>query len=392
MMTTVASREVPAASLQLWRRIRQLEAHVQLAHGVSHRQQTHLQTAAATRPVHTAAGPSTLLLHHSSFGAHSAGHDHPERPLRYSSCISALQAHFPQGDGAVRWSDSVPQATDAQITRVHTPAYVYQLRQVLDKAAGDPDTANVPLHLDADTAVGPGTRDAVLRAAGAVCLAVSTVIDPSQPERNAFCLVRPPGHHAESDRAMGFCFLNSIMIGAAEALESPEISRVAIFDFDVHHGNGTAEQASLRPDGRILYLSTHQHPFYPGTGGAQQYQYDGSDNKRKASSSRVVNVPLQRGAGSADFRAAVSEQIIPAIRDFKPNMLMLSAGFDAHEADPLAQIDLTDADFAWVTKECLDVAEELCEGRLVSVMEGGYDTSVLARNVSAHVELLVEAS
>jgi acetoin utilization deacetylase AcuC-like enzyme len=365
-----------------------------------------------------------LLVHHPSFAAHSAGPDHSERPLRYSDTLSALRERFPDHglpDPSVRWCQAVPEVTDEQIARVHTAAYSRQLRQALDEAAGSA-TALGPAHLvrfDADTAAGPGSREAVLRAAGAVCKAVQVVMDPEQSERNAFCLVRPPGHHAESARAMGFCFINNVMVGAAEALALTEAAaaaaggggggggggatdcqRVAIFDFDVHHGNGTAEQASLRSDGRVLYLSTHQHPFYPGTGDATTaYEFDndsttegagsaGGSRARGPSSSRVVNVPLLRGSGSQEFRHAVAEHILPAIRDFSPDLLMLSAGFDAHEADPLAQLRLTDEDFQWVTTECALLAAELCEGRLVSVMEGGYDTAVLARNVTGHVELL----
>ena len=194
---------------------------------------------------------------------------------------------------------------------------------------------------------------------------------------NAFCAVRPPGHHAEPERAMGFCLFNNVAIGAAQARAVHGLSRVAVVDFDVHHGNGT--QAMFWDEPELFFGSTHQMPLYPGTGSASE----------RGASGNIVNVPLPPGAGSEEFRAAMAEGVLPALRRFAPEFLLVSAGFDAHQADPLAQLRFQDEDYAWATAELKRVAGECCAGRLVSTLEGGYDLSALASSAAAHVAALM---
>jgi acetoin utilization deacetylase AcuC-like enzyme len=231
--------------------------------------------------------------------------------------------------------------------------------------------------VDADTVISPASGDAALRAAGAAIAAVDAVMKGEAA--NAFCAVRPPGHHAEPDRAMGFCLFNSIAVGAAHAEAVHGIQRIAIVDFDVHHGNGTQTMTASRAN--WLYASTHQYPFYPGTGSVREH---GPHNN-------IVNAPLSAGAGSAEFRAAFEEVILPALDRFRPELLMISAGFDAHRSDPLASIELDEDDFAWATEALADVARRHSGGRIVSLLEGGYDLTALAASVAAHVRVLMRA-
>ena len=346
------------------------------------------------------ASPSTLLLYDEHFAGHDMGAAHPESPERFVACLAALKAAYDPaqgGDGTgLRWCSDSPHVTEEQLLRVHTPEYIEELRATLDEAAED----GITIALDPDTSASPGTREAVLRGSGGVCAAVDDLM--SGAARNAFCLVRSPGHHAESDHAMGFCFVNNVMVAAAHALEAyPEtVRRVAILDFDVHHGNGTAEQTVLRnidnedsAQHDVLYLSTHQHPHYPGTGESQTI--DGmmlvpSDLERLG----VVNAPMSPPGtfpfwdSSSQFREVVTEKIMPALRAFEPDLLILSAGWDGHVEDPLAGLELSDEDYTWVTGESLKVAEEFCEGRVLSVLEGGYHVPALARCVTAHVAQL----
>jgi acetoin utilization deacetylase AcuC-like enzyme len=224
--------------------------------------------------------------------------------------------------------------------------------------------------LDPDTIVSPGSGEAALRAAGAVRAAVDAVM--AGEAANAFCAVRPPGHHAEPERAMGFCLFNNVAIGAAHARRRHGYARVAVVDFDVHHGNGT--QAAFAADSAFFYASTHQDHFYPGTGAADE---TGVGN--------IVNVPLPAGAGSAPFRAAYERTILPALATFRPEFLLISAGFDAHRRDPLAQLMLEEADYSWVTERLLDIAASHAGGRIVSTLEGGYDLTALAASAAAHV-------
>ncbi|HEV2100135.1 MAG TPA: histone deacetylase family protein, partial [Stellaceae bacterium] len=228
--------------------------------------------------------------------------------------------------------------------------------------------------IDADTVLSPASGIAALHAAGAVSAAVDAVV--AKEADNAFCAVRPPGHHAEPDRAMGFCLFNNAAIGALRAREVHGLDRVAVVDFDVHHGNGT--QAAFEADDNLFYASTHQYPLYPGSGSASE---TGVGN--------IVNVPLRPMSGSGPFRLAMTGRILPALDEFRPDLLLISAGFDAHRSDPLAQLLLDEADYTWVTEKLLEVAIRHAEGRVVSTLEGGYDLTALAASAAAHVRVLM---
>jgi acetoin utilization deacetylase AcuC-like enzyme len=288
------------------------------------------------------------------------GAHHPESPARLSSIEDHLLAvglleHFLDIDA--------PAATREQLLRVHDAEYLHVLE------------ASVPkhglVHLDPDTAMNPHTWNAALRAAGAVAKAADMVI--SGEAENAFCNVRPPGHHAERRRAMGFCFFNNVAVGAAQALDAHGLARVAIVDFDVHHGNGTED--IFRDDPRVMMLSIFQHPFYP---------YSGVDGR----SERMVNIPLPAYSDGGRFRAVVQAQWLPAIRNFKPEMLFVSVGFDAHRDDDMAALGLVEDDYAWVTNWLMQQAREMCSGRIVSTLEGGYELGALSRSVAAHLRVL----
>jgi acetoin utilization deacetylase AcuC-like enzyme len=303
----------------------------------------------------------TLLVTDPLFLEHLVLPGHPERPDRLRAIDRALSA--PRFDGLDR--RGAPAADDATLGLAHDAAYVDLIK------------ASVPsqgfARLDADTTMSPRSFDAAVRAAGAVCLAVDEVI--AGTAANAFCAVRPPGHHAEADRAMGFCLFNSAVIGARHAQRKHGVGRVAIVDWDVHHGNGT--QAIVWNDPSIFYASTHQMPLYPGTGEASER---GVGN--------VLNVPLSPGAGSDEFEVALDEAIVPALHAFAPDLIVISAGFDAHWRDPLASINLREEDFAWATTVLMEVAARHCSGRIVSTLEGGYDLDGLAASVAAHVKTL----
>ena len=305
---------------------------------------------------------TTLFFTHDACLGHDAGPGHPECPERLRAVLDMVCKRDPL-DLDRR---EAPRATDAQVERIHPAAY----REAL-VAASPPSGYR---RLDPDTAMSPGTLEAVLRAAGAVCAAVDAVA--AGEGGNAFCAVRPPGHHAEPTRAMGFCLFNSVAIGAAHARAAHGLHRVAVFDFDVHHGNGT--EAAFRRESDVLYASTHQWPLYPGTG-----------SREERGIGNIVNVPLPAMTGSDAWRDAVRDEVLPAIDRFKPDLILLSAGFDAHKDDPLAMLRLEEADFAWVTREMMDLAERHCAGRLVSSLEGGYDTAALARSAWAHLDVLL---
>ncbi len=308
---------------------------------------------------------TTLLFTHPACLEHDPGQSHPESPARLEAVLAALDA--PGFDGLER--REAPEATREQLTRVHPEDYV---NEVLDAI---PATGHSGL--DADTIVSPGSGEAAKRAAGAVCAAVDAVA--AGEGGNAFCAVRPPGHHAEPVRAMGFCLFNSVAVGALQARAAHGLKRVAVIDFDVHHGNGT--QAAFWEDPGLFYASTHQMPLYPGTGGADE----------RGGSGNIVNVPLAPMAGSLEFRHGMRETILPALIRFEPDFVLISAGFDAHEDDPLAGLCLHEDDYAWATSELLAVARDFCGGRLVSTLEGGYDLNALARSAAAHVSALVAA-
>ena len=239
-----------------------------------------------------------------------------------------------------------------------------------------PIKENERRRIDGDTVMSAGSAEAALRAAGAVCAAIDSVM--AGEIDNAFCAVRPPGHHAEPGRAMGFCLFNNVAVGALYAREKHALGRIAVVDFDVHHGNGT--QAAFETDGDLFYASTHQWPLYPGTGAPGE---TGVGN--------IVNVPLAAGSGSAEFRYAMSENVLPALEAFRPDMILVSAGFDAHRDDPLAGLKFCTEDYGWATARLSEIADGLCGGRLVSALEGGYDLSALADSVAVHVGALAGA-
>lgn len=306
----------------------------------------------------------TLLLTHPVCIEHDTGSFHPESPERLKAVLQALEAE----DFAFLQRDLAPHATVEQLLRAHP---MHHIESVFN-AVPHSDSHH---HIDPDTVVSANSGEAALRAAGAVCAAIDAVM--AGQARNAFCAVRPPGHHAEADRAMGFCLFNNIAVGAFHARAAHGLTRIAAVDFDVHHGNGT--QHLFEDDPNLFYASTHQGNAYPGTGHAFEHGVDGN----------IVNWPLPAGAGSADFREAFAEGILPRLREFKPELILVSAGFDAHAADPLAHLRLTEADFAWVTRELVTLADAVCSGRVVSALEGGYDLRALAASAAAHVRALM---
>ncbi len=303
-----------------------------------------------------------LLYTHPACLAHDPGKGHPESPARLRAVLDALDN--PRFAGLVR--REAPRATREQLARAHSTNLIEAIH------AARPSVGHA--QLDADTAMSPDSLEASLRAAGAVCAAVDALTDGD--DTRAFCAVRPPGHHATRGTAMGFCLFNNVAAGAAQAL-ARGIERVAIVDFDVHHGNGT--QDIFWSDPRVLYASTHQWPLYPGTGA-----------RAETGAGNIVNAPLPPGAGSAEFRAAFATKIAPALRDFRPQLVMISAGFDAHQLDPLASLEFDAGDFAWVTRELVDIAREHAKGRVVSTLEGGYSLTALRESTAAHVAALME--
>ncbi|MEO7014874.1 MAG: histone deacetylase family protein [Dokdonella sp.] len=306
-----------------------------------------------------------LVYTHAVCLEHEPGPGHPESPSRLRAVLRALD------DPACAKTERIeaPIATREQLARVHAPAMIDALFEA--------SPAYGQIFLDADTAMSAHSLSAAQRAAGAACAAVDAVLGGSH--RRAFCAVRPPGHHATHDAAMGFCLFNNIAVAAAHALATHAIERVAIIDFDVHHGNGTAD--IFANDTRVLYASTHQSPLYPGTGGASQR---GIGN--------LVNVPLAAGSGSSEFREAYVTRILPELDRFAPQLVLVSAGFDAHRLDPLANLNLDAEDYAWVTAELVGIAERHAGGRLVSTLEGGYSLTALHESTIAHINALARKS
>ena len=307
---------------------------------------------------------ATLLLTHPDCLRHVTPPGHPERVARLEAVLRALSA--PRFAPLRR--EAAPLAEDAEVLRCHPPDYLEAVRAA--EPAGGWNA------LDPDTHLSPGSVAAALRAVGAAGRAVEAVL--AGEVRNAFCAVRPPGHHAEAARAMGFCLFGTVAIAAKRALDRHGLGRVAVVDFDVHHGNGT--QALLWDEARALYVSVHQSPLYPGTG----------DRHETGAHGNVLNLPLPPGTGGREFRDAVEAMALPALDDFAPELVLVSAGFDAHAADPLAQMRLTADDFAWITAALCDVADRHAAGRVVSALEGGYDLAALAESAAAHVEVLME--
>lgn len=306
---------------------------------------------------------STLLLHHPSFLDHQTPVGHPERPDR----IRAIDRILENERFQALEREQAPLVELDTIARAHTWSHIETL-QNLAPAEG-------VVRIDMDTTMSPGTWEAALRAAGGACQAVDEVLE--KKVRNAFSAGRPPGHHAEKDRAMGFCFFNNVAVAARHAQKVHGVGRVAIMDFDVHHGNGT--QDIFWDDPTVMYASTHQIPLYPGTGGANE----------TGEANTIVNAPLMAGDDGKAFQAAMETIILPRLRAFAPELVIISAGFDAHMRDPVGGLNLVEADFAWATRALMDVANETANGRVVSVLEGGYDLEGLARSVAAHVLTLM---
>lgn len=297
----------------------------------------------------------TALFTHPVCLQHDTGSGHPERAERLQAVLAALAAlPFARHEA--------PQASEEQILRVHTRLHLERIKNAR------------PGPLDADTIISDRSYEAALRTAGAVCAAVDAVTVGMV--KNAFCAIRPPGHHAEANRAMGFCLFNNVAIGALHARAAHGLQKVAVLDFDVHHGNGTEEVAWDDPD--FFFASTHQWPHYPGSGAAGDR--GGSEN--------IHNIPLEENCGSARFHQAWQEQIFPRLLAFSPAIILISAGFDAHAADPLGSLGLTAEDFGHITAEIVRIAGKTCGGRLVSTLEGGYNLAALAESALAHVNAL----
>lgn len=303
---------------------------------------------------------NTAFITHADCHLHDMGSYHPECPARLRAIEDQLIA-----SGLINYLQHLeaPLATREQLARVHLPGYIDAVE------ASAPDHGII--HLDPDTAMNPHSLRAALRSAGAVILATDVVI--GKKAENAFCNIRPPGHHAERARAMGFCFFNNVAVGVAHALEEHGLKRVAVVDFDVHHGNGTED--IFRDDPRVMMVSSFQHPFYP---------YSGIDGR----SERMVNIPLPAYSAGDKFRAAVMEFWLPALERFKPEMLFISAGFDAHRDDDMASLALVESDYAWVTERIKEAAEKHAQGRIVSALEGGYQLHALGRSVATHLKVL----
>lgn len=302
-----------------------------------------------------------LLYVHPQFAAHQMGSRHPETPRRLTAAYRALRAA-----GLIKHMSITepPAATREQLLRVHSAAYLDWLEtQVPEQGL---------TWLDEDTAMNAHTLQASALASGAAIDAVRQVLDGR--DRRAFCLSRPPGHHAEPDRSMGFCFYNHVALAAREA-QAMGIGRVAIVDFDVHHGNGT--EAALKDDSEILLCSTFQHPWYPGTGA-------------DTNNVHIVNVPLSAGTNGDIYRQAFVEKIKPALSQFAPELILVSAGFDAHRADPLAMLNLIAEDYAWISQQLVEQADQSAQGRIVSVLEGGYSLPALSESLVAYLQLQIE--
>lgn len=314
---------------------------------------------------------ATLLLTHPCFVEHDTGEGHPERPDR----MRVLDKVFVDEifDALVR--DDAPLRDDCEdaILRAHPKSYLESIR------SARPEPGQPSVRLDPDTVLSPGSWEAALRAVGAGLEAVDRVFDTSNDIKNAFCQVRPCGHHAEAERAMGFCLFSNAAIAAHYARAEHGVDRVAVIDFDVHHGNGTQDIFWAEKD---LFLgSTHQMPLYPGTGAPQEV----------GENSTICNAPLRPNDGGGPFREAFKGRILPALHDFAPDLIVISAGFDAHEADPLANLRLVEDDFVWATDKVMEAAQRQSGGRVVSMLEGGYDLAALGRSASGHVQMLMGA-
>lgn len=305
----------------------------------------------------------TALITHADCLGHVTPDGHPERVARLQHVLHALE---PLDLNRV----TAPMAAEDDILRIHPADYLHEIR-----ASRPSEGFN---QIDGDTFMSPGSVDAAFRAAGAVIRGVDMVLGGEAP--NVFCAIRPPGHHAETSTAMGFCLFGNAALAAKHALDHHGLNRVAVVDFDVHHGNGT--QDLLWDDARALVITSQQMPLWPGSGRPDEDGVHG----------QILNIPLAPGSGSSEMRAVYDGQAFPRLRAFKPEMIIISAGFDAHQDDPLANLNWSTGDFAWVTAELCSLARELCEGRIVSTLEGGYDLNALSAATKAHVEELMKAA
>ena len=308
----------------------------------------------------------TAFYSHAECRLHDMGAGHPECPQRLDAITDQLLASGL--DVALEYRQA-PLATLAQIERAHTAHHVSQLADLLAQV----QASGEPRHLDPDTVAGPGTWRAALRAAGAAVAATEAVLRGEVD--NAFCAVRPPGHHATRDEAMGFCFFNNVAIAARHALDVMGLVRVAIIDFDVHHGNGTED--IIAGDERVLMCSFFQHPLYPNSGAVPK-------------GSNMINLPIPPYTRGPAVREIIDARWLPRLDLFAPQMLFISAGFDAHREDELGQLGLVEADYAWITRRLMDIAQRHCQGRIVSCLEGGYALSALGRSVAAHLRVLAD--
>jgi len=306
---------------------------------------------------------TTLLLSHPACLNHLMPMGHPERPDRLRAIERALEQEKFQSLAR----EQAPLASLETVALAHPMEYVEQVREASPREG--------MVRLDADTTMSPGTFEAVLRAAGGACQAVDEVMQGRVA--NAFVATRPPGHHAETATPMGFCLFNNAAIAARHAQKSHGAERVAIVDFDVHHGNGS--QDIFWSDPTVMYCSTHQMPLYPGTGAVGE----------RGARNTIVNAPLRPGDGGEEFRAAMESVILPRLEAFAPDLVIISAGFDAHMRDPLANLNFLEADYTWVTQKLMEVADRHANGRVVSLLEGGYDLEGLSKSVAAHVTALM---
>lgn len=308
---------------------------------------------------------TTIVFFDKACLGHNPNTDHPECPERLDAILEALNTPIFE---ALKYQKP-PRASLEQLARIHGYSHIMQTLEKIEKKGF--------VVFDSDTFTSPGSYEAALRAAGSVCAAVDMVM--SGDATNAFCAIRPPGHHAECSSVMGFCLFNNVAIGAAHARAIHDLKRIAVVDFDVHHGNGTQEAFWDNP--YLFFASVHQSPLYPGTGSRSESGV--ADN--------ILNVPLFPDSGSQEFREAMNTKIFPALLKFAPDFILISAGFDAHSEDTLASLNFKDDDYYWVTAKLCAIAAEVCKGRVVSTLEGGYELHALGRCAAAHVEALMKA-